>query len=74
MYVHPDRDPESVAQWAEMWNRTLEEDTDAVGLQQPGLRSQMVPHGRLMPASESAIARFHRMVWEEVAGALDRDS
>jgi hypothetical protein len=55
-----------------MWNRTLSEDSEAVGLQQPGLRSQMVPHGRLMPASESAIARFHRMVWEEVSQALDR--
>jgi choline monooxygenase len=73
MYVHPDCDPETVEQWAEMWNRTLEEDSEAVGLQQPGLRSQMVPHGRLMPASESAIARFHRMVWEEVAEALDRE-
>jgi phenylpropionate dioxygenase-like ring-hydroxylating dioxygenase large terminal subunit len=73
MFVHPDAEEDLVAQWTEMWNRTLEEDTEAVGLQQPGLRSQMVPHGRLMPASESAISRFHRMVWEEVAQALERD-
>ena len=73
MFVHPDRDLESVAEWVEMWNQTLTEDSEAVGLQQPGLRSQMVPHGRLMPASESAITRFHRMVWEELAEALDRD-
>ena len=73
MFVHPDADESVVGQWTEMWNQTLEEDTEAVGLQQPGLRSQMVPHGRLMPASESAIARFHRMVWEEVATALERD-
>ncbi|HTU28638.1 MAG TPA: aromatic ring-hydroxylating dioxygenase subunit alpha [Solirubrobacteraceae bacterium] len=73
MFVHPDADEEIVSQWTEMWNQTLEEDTEAVGLQQPGLRSQMVPHGRLMPASESAISRFHRMVWEEVAQALDRE-
>ncbi|MFL5865177.1 MAG: aromatic ring-hydroxylating oxygenase subunit alpha, partial [Solirubrobacteraceae bacterium] len=73
MFVHPECDEETVAQWTEMWNQTLEEDTEAVGLQQPGLRSQMVPHGRLMPASESAIARFHRMVWEEVAQALERE-
>ena len=72
MFVHPEADDEIVGQWTEMWNQTLEEDTEAVGLQQPGLRSQMVPHGRLMPASESAIARFHRMVWEEVAQALER--
>lgn len=71
MYVHPDCDEETISHWTEMWNQTLEEDTEAVGLQQPGLRSQMVPHGRLMPASESAIARFHRMVWEAFAEALD---
>lgn len=73
MYVHPDCDEETVAHWTEMWNQTLLEDTDVVGLQQPGLRSQMVPHGRLMPASESAIARFHRMVWESFAAALEED-
>ena len=70
MYVHPDCDEHTVEEWTEMWNKTLEEDTAAVGLQQPGLRSQMVPHGRLMPASESAISRFHRMVWEEFSAAL----
>lgn len=73
MFVHPECDEPTVTAWTEMWNQTLKEDTEAVGLQQPGLRSQMVPHGRLMPASESAIARFHRMVWEEVAHALERD-
>jgi phenylpropionate dioxygenase-like ring-hydroxylating dioxygenase large terminal subunit len=71
MYVHPDSDEETIQHWTEMWNQTLLEDTEAVGLQQPGLRSQMVPHGRLMPASESAIARFHRMVWEAFSEALD---
>jgi hypothetical protein len=70
MYVHPDCDEETVGHWTEMWNQTLQEDTEVVGLQQPGLRSQMVPHGRLMPASESAISRFHRMVWESFAQAL----
>jgi hypothetical protein len=30
----------------------------------------MVPEGRLMPASESAIARFHRMVWESFKQSL----
>jgi phenylpropionate dioxygenase-like ring-hydroxylating dioxygenase large terminal subunit len=70
MFVAPGSDLDRVAEWTEMWNQTLTEDTEAVGLQQPGLRSQMVPHGRLMPASESAIARFHRMVWEAFSEAL----
>jgi phenylpropionate dioxygenase-like ring-hydroxylating dioxygenase large terminal subunit len=73
MYVHPDLSPEQTEEWVEMWNRTIVEDTEAVLLQQPGLRSQMVPHGRLMPASESAIARFHRMVWESFSEALAED-
>jgi phenylpropionate dioxygenase-like ring-hydroxylating dioxygenase large terminal subunit len=70
MFARPDADDETIEHLMEMWNRTLSEDTEAVGLQQPGLRSQMVPHGRLMPASESAIARFHRMVWEAFSEAL----
>jgi phenylpropionate dioxygenase-like ring-hydroxylating dioxygenase large terminal subunit len=70
MYVRPELDEHQAADWLAMWNETLEEDTEAVLLQQPGLRSQMVPHGRLMPASESAIARFHRMVWENFSEIL----
>src|SRR5205823_3475784 len=67
MFAQPGLDEARIAEWTEMWNQTLTEDTDAVGLQQPGLSSQMVPYGRLMPASESAISRFHRMVWEAFA-------
>jgi len=70
MYAEPSLSPEQAESWVEMWNKTIGEDTEAVLLQQPGLRSQMVPHGRLMPASESAIARFHRMVWEAFSEAL----
>jgi phenylpropionate dioxygenase-like ring-hydroxylating dioxygenase large terminal subunit len=70
MYVHPDSSPELVREWAGMWNATLLEDVEAVSRQQVGLRSRAVPHGRLMPASESAISRFHRMVWEAFAEAL----
>jgi hypothetical protein len=32
----------------------------------------MVPHGRLMSASESAISRFHRMVFESFAEAVNQ--
>ena len=39
-----------VDEWIEMYNRTIAEDAQAVLVQQPGLRSRMVPHGRLMPA------------------------
>jgi phenylpropionate dioxygenase-like ring-hydroxylating dioxygenase large terminal subunit len=73
MFVRPELDESQVNDWLTMLDQTLTEDTVAVGLQQPGLRSQMVPHGRLMPRSESAIARFHRMVWENFAEILDAD-
>ncbi len=62
MYVHRDADPGDVANWCEMWNQTLLEDAEVVRLQQPGLRSRAVPHGRLMPSRESSILHFHRLV------------
>ncbi|HET6171682.1 MAG TPA: aromatic ring-hydroxylating dioxygenase subunit alpha [Gaiellales bacterium] len=70
-FAHPEADPKVIEDWIEMWNETFAEDVVAVAIQQPGLRSRMVPHGRLMPASESAISRFHRMVWEAMVEALD---
>lgn len=71
MWVHPDADEDDVAEWVEMYNRTLTEDSQAVLVQQPGLRSRMVPYGRLMPSRESAISHFHRMVWDAVYSAFD---
>jgi phenylpropionate dioxygenase-like ring-hydroxylating dioxygenase large terminal subunit len=73
MYVRPGLDEELVTDWIGMLDQTLTEDTEAVAIQQPGLRSQMVPHGRLMPASESAISRFHRMVFENLSEILSAD-
>jgi hypothetical protein len=71
--VRPGLDEKLAADWIGMLDQTLTEDTHAVALQQPGLRSQMVPHGRLMPASESAISRFHRMVFENLSEILAED-
>lgn len=70
MYVRPRIDEAVLAEWVDMYDRTLTEDAEAVRVQQPGLRSQMVPYGRLMPSRESAISHFHRLVFEAVAGAL----
>jgi hypothetical protein len=69
-WVHPDADERFLEEWVEMYNRTLTEDAEAVRVQQPGLRSRMVPHGRLMPASESSIAHFHRLVWKSIGEAV----
>jgi hypothetical protein len=62
---------DEVEHWLEMYNETFAEDAEAVRVQQPGLRSQMVPHGRLMPSRESAISAFHRMVWDAFRQALE---
>jgi hypothetical protein len=63
VFVHPDADEAFVRDWMEMYNQTLLEDSEVVRVQQPGLRSNMIPYGRLLPKSESPISHFHRLVW-----------
>jgi phenylpropionate dioxygenase-like ring-hydroxylating dioxygenase large terminal subunit len=70
IYVHEDCDEKTADEWTEMYNQTLLEDSKVVLAQQPGLRSNMVPHGRLMPSRESATSYFHRMVWDAFCEAL----
>jgi hypothetical protein len=53
-----------------MYDRTLREDKDVVLKQQPGLRSNAIPYGRLLPRSESPIRHFHRLVADALADAL----
>jgi hypothetical protein len=67
VYSHPDADEAFVLEWMEMYNQTLAEDVDVVLVQQPGLRSQAVPYGRLLPKSESPIRHFHRLVVNALA-------
>jgi phenylpropionate dioxygenase-like ring-hydroxylating dioxygenase large terminal subunit len=69
-WINPACKQDFVDEWIEMYNQTLAEDAGAVRVQQPGLRSRMVPNGRLMPASESSIAHFHRLVWKSIAEAV----
>ena len=64
VYSHPEADESFVADWMEMYNKTFEEDCEVVRVQQAGLKSQMVPYGRLLPKSESPIRHFHRLVHE----------
>ena len=62
VFSHPDAGEQFVQDWMEMYNQTLLEDKEVVLVQQPGLRSNMVPYGRLLPRSESPIMHFHRLV------------
>jgi phenylpropionate dioxygenase-like ring-hydroxylating dioxygenase large terminal subunit len=45
------------------------EDVALVDSVQEGLDSGVVPHGRLMPESESLIGRFQRLLYDALAGA-----
>ena len=67
VYAHPQADEAFVVEWLEMYNQTLLEDADVVLVQQVGLRSNMVPYGRLLPKSESPIRHFHRLVYDALA-------
>jgi len=68
-YVSPELSERELEGWLDDWNRTLEEDRDVVAAQHNGLKSRMVPFGRLLPASESAIAHFHRLVVSDLGDA-----
>jgi phenylpropionate dioxygenase-like ring-hydroxylating dioxygenase large terminal subunit len=68
VYVRPEADEKFVEEWMEMWNQTLLEDSEVVLVQQPGLRSNAIPYGRLLPRSESPIAHFHRLVAAALVG------
>ncbi len=63
-WLRPDAPAEGAAAFDEMWSMTAAEDVAAVAIQQPSMRCGLVPHGRLMPSSESAIAHFHRLCFE----------
>jgi phenylpropionate dioxygenase-like ring-hydroxylating dioxygenase large terminal subunit len=69
VFSHPDAEEQDVLDWMEMYNQTLIEDKEVVLVQQPGLRSNMVPYGRLLPRSESSIMHFHRLVRDALAGS-----
>jgi phenylpropionate dioxygenase-like ring-hydroxylating dioxygenase large terminal subunit len=69
VFSHPDAEEQFVLDWMEMYNQTLIEDKQVVLAQQPGLRSNMVPYGRLLPRSESPIMHFHRLVRDALAGS-----
>jgi len=70
MYVAPELSPGAIDEWLRMYNDTLAEDARAMQAQQPGLRSNLVPKGRLMPSREAPITAFHRLVWNAYRAAL----
>ena len=70
MYSHTKVDETFVADWMEMYDKTFEEDADVVRVQQAGLKSQIIPYGRLLPKSESPIRHFHRLVHDALSSGV----
>jgi ferredoxin-NADP reductase len=63
-FVKPDVDPEAVAQWLDVYDRTFQEDKEVVLAQQTGYNSGTVPQGRLMVNREASIKMFQRRTWD----------
>src|SRR5262249_8143679 len=55
---------------AAMLDRTFEEDLEACGLIQEGLRSGRIRYGKTVPRSESNIRHFQQLWWEALEPAI----
>jgi len=69
-FADRDADPERVDAWIELWNRTYDEDADAVELQQQGLRSGRLPRMRYVPAREQPVLFVNGLIREAYREAL----
>jgi phenylpropionate dioxygenase-like ring-hydroxylating dioxygenase large terminal subunit len=58
---------DSIAEW---WRLTLEEDREAAGRVQKGLRSGMYTWGYTLPESERNMRHFYGLVWKALAPAF----
>ena len=65
-----DADPDRVEEWITLWNRTYDEDTDAVERQQKGLCSGRVPRLRYVPAREKPALFINALIREAYREAL----
>ena len=63
-----------LADWMEMWDQTLKEDTDAVRIQQRGYRSRQLPYGQLSAEADTMIIKFHELVWQAYRRVIGTDS
>ncbi len=61
---------EVAKQIAEWWQMTIDEDRDAAGLVQTGLKSGMYTWGYTLPESERNMRHFYALVWKALAPAF----
>ncbi len=72
-YQTPDTEilnEEVAKQIAEWWQMTIDEDRDAAGRVQAGLRSGMYTWGYTLPESERNMRHFYALVWRALAPAF----
>ena len=61
---------EAAADITEWWRLTLEEDVEAAGRVQRGLRSGVYGWGYTLPESERNMRHFYNLVWQSLAVAF----
>jgi hypothetical protein len=64
--------PEAAAELAEWWRLTNEEDTEAAGRVQRGLKSGIYGWGYTLPESERNMRHFYGLVWGALRPAFHR--
>lgn len=69
-FVRPGTDPQVLAEWLDVYDRTFAEDKIVVAAQQAGYNAGVVTQGRLMTNRESTIAMFQKRTWQAVGSAL----
>ncbi len=62
--------PDVVKQVDEWWRLTVEEDMEAAGRVQAGLRSGLYSWGYTLPDSERNMRHFYRLVWDALSPAF----
>ncbi|MFI8568809.1 SRPBCC family protein [Rhodococcus sp. NPDC078407] len=63
-FVKPGTDPDALAKWLDIYDKTFDEDKTVVTAQQAGYDSGAVTQGRLMRNCESTISMFQRRTWD----------
>ena len=69
-HAERDSDPGRVDDWIELWNRTFDEDAEAVELQQKALRSGRIARMRYVPAQEKPAPFINALIREAYREAL----
>ena len=62
VYGNPQWTPEELAEHCELWDRTFQEDMDAVATVQRGVSSGMLPFGRLVVPKEERTAHLQQVI------------